>query len=205
MKISRKFTKDGIDPFELLEFHQSSSVIRNPDGSVVFECDDVQVPKSWSQVATDIMAQKYFRKAGIPKHTKPNKEKDIPSWLQASVPDKSKLDKLPEEERTTGETDSRQVFGRLAGCWTYWGYKYGYFDSESDAKAFHDELCYMLANQMAAPNSPQWFNTGLNWAYGIEGPAQGHHFVSPDTHELTKSKDAYTHPQPSCLFYPICF
>lgn len=196
MKIDRLYTKAGSDPFAAIDFTSSSSVIRNPDGSVVFEWKEVIVPQHWSQVATDIIAQKYFRKAGIPKHLKSAKEKNMPSWLQPSVPDKAKLSNLPAAEQTTIENDSRQVFRRLAGCWTYWGYKYGYFDTEADAKAFYDEMCYMLASQMAAPNSPQWFNTGLNWAYGIEGPSQGHHYVDPKTGQMTESQDAYTHPQP---------
>ena len=149
MKINRLFTREGEDPFSSLAFEARSSMIRNPDGSVVFELSDVMVPKEWSQVATDIIAQKYFRKAGIPKYTKLSKEKGIPEWLQPSIPDQDKLSKLPVGERTTIESDSRDVFGRLAGCWTYWGYKHGYFDSENDAKAFCDELKYMLANQMA--------------------------------------------------------
>ena len=200
MKIDRLYTKEGIDPFAALDFTCTSSVIRNPDGSVVFEWKQVIVPKHWSQVAIDIIAQKYFRKAGIPKHVKSAKEKNIPSWLQPSVPDKAKLAPLPEAEQTTVENDSRQVFRRLAGCWTYWGYKHGYFDTEADAQAFHDEMCFMLAHQIAAPNSPQWFNTGLNWAYGIEGPSQGHYYVDPETEQMTPSKDAYTHPQPHACF-----
>ena len=198
MKIERLYTREGQDPFESIEFTTRSSVIRNPDGSIVFEWKEVIVPRNWSQVATDILAQKYFRKAGIPRYLKPAKEKNIPSWLQPSVADKAKLSNLPESEQTTIETDSRQLFRRLAGCWTYWGYSY--FDSEKDARAFYDEMRYMLAKQMAAPNSPQWFNTGLNWAYGITGPSQGHHYIDPDTKQMTKSKDAYTHPQPHACF-----
>ncbi len=200
MKIDRLYTREGKDPYESIEFTTSSSVIRNPDGSVVFEWKEVVVPKNWSQVATDIMAQKYFRKAGIPKHLKSTREKNIPSWLQSSTADQAKLSTLPPAEQTTVETDARQVFHRLAGCWTYWGHKYGYFDSEKDAKAFYDEMCAMLANQVAAPNSPQWFNTGLGWAYGISGPSQGHYYIDPDTKQMTESTDAYTHPQPHACF-----
>ncbi|MBF0288950.1 MAG: vitamin B12-dependent ribonucleotide reductase [SAR324 cluster bacterium] len=200
MKIDRLYTKEGKAPYDSIEFTTSSSVIRNPDGSVVFEWKEVKVPKNWSQVATDIMAQKYFRKAGIPKHLKSAREKNIPSWLQPSVAEKSKLSELPAEEQTTIETDSRQVFHRLAGCWTYWGYKCGYFDTEKDAKAFYDEMCFMLASQIAAPNSPQWFNTGLGWAYDISGPSQGHYYIDPETKQMTESTDAYTHPQPHACF-----
>ncbi len=206
MKIKRLFTMEGEGPYQSLEFENRTSVIRNPDGSVVSEWENVTVPKHWSQVATDIIAQKYFRKAGIPKQLKPAKEKGIPSWLQPSLPDQvesnqEKNETEPNEtESTASETDSREVFHRMAGCWTYWGYKYNYFDTEEDASAFYDELCHMLANQMAAPNSPQWFNTGLNWAYGLNGPPQGHYYVDPKSEEVAPSEDAYTRPQPHACF-----
>jgi len=197
---------EGESPYGSIEFENRASVIRNPDGSIVSKWDNVSVPKHWSQVATDIMAQKYFRKAGIPKHLKPAKEKGVPDWLQPSLYDQAKADQEASEadssavDTTVSETDAREVFHRLAGCWTYWGYKHNYFDTEEDARAFYDELCHMLANQMAAPNSPQWFNTGLNWAYGLSGPAQGHFFVDPKTEEVMPSKDAYTRPQPHACF-----
>jgi ribonucleoside-diphosphate reductase alpha chain len=200
MKIDRHFTQEGQDPYQNLEFETRSSVIRNPDGSVVSEWNEVVVPKQWSQVATDIMAQKYFRKAGVPKHLRSSREKNMPEWLQPSVPDQAKLSKTETADRHGSETDSRQVFHRLAGCWTYWGHKHGYFNEESDARAFYDELSFMLANQQAAPNSPQWFNTGLNWAYGMTGPAQGHYYVKPENGEVHRSDDAYTHPQPHACF-----
>jgi ribonucleoside-diphosphate reductase alpha chain len=200
MKIKRYFTEAGSDPLSSFKFEKRISEIRNPDGSTVFKMDDVLVPNQWSQVATDIIAQKYFRKAGIPKLTKKKSEEGVPVWLQASEPDNENLEKLPEKERHTHECDSKQVFHRLAGCWTYWGWKGNYFDSEEDAKAFYDELMFMFANQMAAPNIAQWFNTGLNWAYGISGPAQGHFFVDYRTGKLTTSEDAYTHPQPHACF-----
>ena len=134
-----------------------------------------------------------MRKAGVPKKLKKVKEADVPIWLQKSVPD-SKSGSLGEE------LDGKQTFRRLAGTWTYWGWKYGYFASEKDARSYYDEMCYMLAFQMVSPNSPQWFNTGLNWAYGIEGPAQGHYFVNPDTEELEESVNAFEHPQPHACF-----
>ena len=143
----------------------------------MFKAENVEVPAGWSQVAADVIAQKYFRKAGVPARLKKVEEETVPSWLWRSVPDEEALAALPEKERTIGERSSKQVFERLAGTWTYWGWKGGYFDSEEDARAFFDELVYMLAMQMAAPNSPQWFNTGLHWAYGIDGPSQGHHYV----------------------------
>ncbi|MEX2463802.1 MAG: vitamin B12-dependent ribonucleotide reductase, partial [Balneolaceae bacterium] len=201
MKFTRLFTKaDWKTPYDEIKFETRLSEIKNPDGSKIFEMNDVVVPSTWSQVATDIIAQKYFRKAGVPVKLQKIKEEGVPAWLQRSKEDSSKLKKLDEEERYTHEIDSRQVFSRLAGCWTYWGWKHNYFDTEEDAKVFYDELCYMLANQMAAPNSPQWFNTGLHWAYGINGPAQGHYYVDAETGKLTKSKDAYTHPQPHACF-----
>ncbi|MCI0449464.1 MAG: vitamin B12-dependent ribonucleotide reductase [Chlorobi bacterium] len=200
MKVDRLFVGESKNPYVNIEFEKRSSVIRNPDGSIVFEMIDIVVPKHWSQVATDILAQKYFRKAGVPKILKKIHEKGVPEWLQASTIDSEALNDVSEDERYTGEKDSRQVFNRLAGCWTYWGFKHGYFNSEEDALNFYNEHCYMLAMQMAAPNSPQWFNTGLNWAYGISGPSQGHYYVDPQTEELLQSTDAYTHPQPHACF-----
>jgi ribonucleoside-diphosphate reductase alpha chain len=200
MRIERRFTKTDQSPYAGIEFRLATSEIRNPDGSVVFRADDVEVPAHWSQVASDVLAQKYFRKAGVPARLKKVEEETIPSWLWRSVPDEAALKELPEKERTIGERGAQQVFDRLAGTWTYWGWKGGYFDSEEDARAFFDEHRYMLAMQMCAPNSPQWFNTGLFWAYGIDGPSQGHYYVDFATGKLTKSKSAYEHPQPHACF-----
>ncbi|HUB26970.1 MAG TPA: LAGLIDADG family homing endonuclease, partial [Tepidisphaeraceae bacterium] len=172
MKISRRFTKQGQDALASVEYEQRTSRIINPDGSVVFEMTDAEIPKFWSQLATDIMVSKYFRKAGVPQTDADGK--------QATGPERS----------------VRQVVHRLAGCWRHWGESHGYFDSPQDAQAFYDELAYMLLHQMAAPNSPQWFNTGLNYAYGITGPSQGHYYVDPKTGKTVRSADAYTHPQP---------
>ncbi|MBM1219224.1 vitamin B12-dependent ribonucleotide reductase [Ponticoccus sp. SC2-23] len=192
MKIERAFTKKGRDAYEGIEFRLGTSEIRNPDGTVVFKLENLEVPAAWSQVASDVIAQKYFRKAGVPSEVDPVKEKGVPGWLSRSKPAKGAV--------MGGETSAKQVFDRLAGAWTYWGWKGGYFTSEEDARAYYDEMRYMLARQMAAPNSPQWFNTGLHWAYGIDGPAQGHHYVDYKTGKLTKSDSAYEHPQPHACF-----
>ena len=200
MKIERKFTTNGKDAYAALNFVKTVSEIRNPDGTVVFRNDQVEVPEGWSQVASDVIAQKYFRKAGIPARLKKVAEEGVPEFLWRSVPDEKALAALPEGERFGGETSARQVFDRLAGAWAYWGWKGGYFSDESDARAYFDEMRFMLAAQMAAPNSPQWFNTGLHWAYGIDGPSQGHFYVDPFTHKLVKSKSAYEHPQPHACF-----
>ena len=200
MKFERRFTTAGKDPYASLEFRFASSEIKNPDGTVVFRAENIEVPVQFSQVATDIMAQKYFRKAGVPAQLKTVEESAVPSWLWRSVPDKAALAKLPEEERFSGESSAKQVFNRLAGTWTYWGWKGGYFSNEEDARTYYDEMCYMLAAQMAAPNSPQWFNTGMHWAYGIDGPSQGHHYVDYRTGKLTRSASAYEHPQPHACF-----
>jgi ribonucleoside-diphosphate reductase alpha chain len=200
MRIERRFTREGNSPYDGIAFRSAASEIRNPDGSVVFHQDAVQVPADWSQVACDVLAQKYFRKAGIPSVSRPVEEADVPAWLWRRVPDEAALEKLDPKERSCSERDARQVFDRLCGTWTYWGWKGGYFDSEADAHAFYDELRYMMAAQYAAPNSPQWFNTGLFWAYGIDGPAQGHHYVDYKTGELTASASAYEHPQPHACF-----
>ncbi|MGH6973409.1 MAG: vitamin B12-dependent ribonucleotide reductase, partial [Stellaceae bacterium] len=200
MRIDRRFTTAGQDPYQGIAFKSATSEIRNPDGSRVFYLPDIEVPADWSQVACDILAQKYFRKAGVPARLKAAEESDVPAWLWRMVPDTKALEKLPSAERNDGERSAKRVFHRLAGTWTYWGWKGGYFDSEADARAYYDEMCFMLCRQMAAPNSPQWFNTGLHWAYGIDGPAQGHYYVDYKTGELTASKSAYAHPQPHACF-----
>jgi len=200
MRIERRFTKADQSPYAEINFQQTTSEIRNPDGSVVFKLEGIEVPADWSQVASDVLAQKYFRKAGVPAHLRPVVEADVPEWLWRQEADREELIKLPANERTTGEKSAKQVFDRLAGTWTYWGWKGGYFDSEADAKAFYDEMRYMLAKQMAAPNSPQWFNTGLHWAYGIDGPSQGHYYVDFKSGALTASASAYEHPQPHACF-----
>ncbi len=191
MRIRRHFTVEGHSPYEGIAFRAATSEIRNPDGSVVFAQDGIEVPESWSQVASDVLAQKYFRKAGVPKALKKVAEEGVPEFLWKSQ---------PATKETTGEKSAKQVFDRLAGTWAYWGWKGGYFDGEADARAFYDELCHMLAAQKCAPNSPQWFNTGLHWAYGIDGPGQGHYYVDNKTGRLTKSTSAYEHPQPHACF-----
>jgi ribonucleoside-diphosphate reductase alpha chain len=172
LQVNRHYTKDGVSPFDLFEYDIRSSVIRNPSGDAVFEMNNVEVPKSWSQVATDILAQKYFRKAGVPQ-------------VDGTI---------------GGETSIKQVAHRMADCWRMWGEKYGYFASSNDAKVFYDEIVYSIVSQMAAPNSPQWFNTGLHSSYGITGKPQGHYFVDPTTGKLSKSTSAYERPQPHACF-----
>jgi ribonucleoside-diphosphate reductase alpha chain len=184
VRIERRFTRRGQSPYDGLTFVKRSSEIRNPDGSTVFKLENIDVPEQWSQLAIDILAQKYFRKAGVP-------QKD-----QAGNP----LVGSDGKPVLGGERDARQVFERLAGCWTHWGKNYGYFKTQEDADAFHDEISCMLARQMAAPNSPQWFNTGLHYAYGLSGPAQGHYYVDPKTREVVKSTNAFEHPQPHACF-----
>ena len=183
LSIKRKYTTPG-NPYNNITWEKRSSKITNPDGSVVFEMNDVEIPSTWSQVATDIMVSKYFRKAGVPQvDTEGNELKD------------------ENGERILGpETSSRQVFDRLAETWRHWGEKTGYFASSDDAQSFEDELKYMLATQMAAPNSPQWFNTGLNYKYDLTGPQQGFWYVDPKTGNLTPGEDSYSRPQPHACF-----
>ncbi|HHX90574.1 MAG TPA: vitamin B12-dependent ribonucleotide reductase [Paracoccus sp.] len=200
MNIERRFTTEGQDAYASLAFTTVVSEIRNPDGTVVYHNDQVEVPQGWSQVASDVIAQKYFRKAGVPARLKKVAEEGVPEFLWRSVADEAALAELPEAARFGGETSARQVFDRLAGAWAWWGWKGGYFAAESDARAYFDEMRFMLAAQMAAPNSPQWFNTGLHWAYGIDGPGQGHFYVDPFTRKLVKSKSSYEHPQPHACF-----
>jgi ribonucleoside-diphosphate reductase alpha chain len=200
MRIERRFTEAGKSPYDGIEFRTTTSEIKNPDGSIVFQARNIEVPAEWSQVACDVLAQKYFRKAGLPVRLKPVPEADLPDWLCRHVPDEEALSALDPDQRTVGETKATQVFDRMAGTWTYWGWRGGYFDAESDARAYYDEMRYMLAKQMAAPNSPQWFNTGLHWAYGIDGPSQGHYYVDFLTGKLVSSASAYEHPQPHACF-----
>jgi ribonucleoside-diphosphate reductase alpha chain len=183
-----------------MAFRAADSEIRNPDGSVVFSMKGIDVPADWSAVAADVLAQKYFRRAGVPARLAKVAEHDVPQWLWRSIPDEAALAELPQAERFGSETSARQVFERMAGAWTYWGWKGGYFDSEDDARAFFDEHCFMLAAQICAPNSPQWFNTGLHWAYGIDGPGQGHWFVDHRDGEAHPSSSAYERPQPHACF-----
>ncbi|MGD9692840.1 MAG: adenosylcobalamin-dependent ribonucleoside-diphosphate reductase [Phycisphaerales bacterium] len=193
MKITRKFTTAGRDPFATVEWVRRSSKISNPDGSVVFQMDDAEVPSTWSQLATDIMVSKYFRKAGVPQ---------VESGVDAvkGLTDGNFVRDESGKPVLGPERSAKQVIHRLAGCWRHWGETHGYFDSASDAQAFYDELVYMLVHQIAAPNSPQWFNTGLNWAYGISGPAQGHFIADPTTGKVSLAEDAYSHPQPHACF-----
>ena len=187
MRIDRRFTKADPSPYAEIAFQKTTSEIRNPDGSVVFQLDDIEVPADWSQVACDVLAQKYFRKAGVPAKLRPVVEARVPDWLWRKVADREALLKLPRPRSATSARRRRQqVFDRLAGTWTYWGWKGGYFDSEEDARAFFDEMRYMLAARWRRPTRPQWFNTGLHWAYGIDGPAQGHYYVDFQTGELTR-------------------
>ena len=200
MKIPRYYTRAGESPYARIPFHRVTASLRSATGDLVFEQHKVEVPKKWSQTATDILAQKYFRRKGIPHFLKRIPEKDIPRFAQRSAPDTQKLQTLPDEQRYTGETSAKQVFSRLAGTWTYWGARNGYFDSDEDAQAFCDEMQFMLACQIASPNSPQWFNTGLFWAYGIEGPPQGHWYIDEQTKTPALAQTAYERPQPHACF-----
>ncbi|MBK8207781.1 MAG: adenosylcobalamin-dependent ribonucleoside-diphosphate reductase [Planctomycetes bacterium] len=187
--IPRRFTNPGEDVLAKVKYARRATKITNPDGSVVFQMDGAEIPADWSQLATDIMISKYFRKAQVPQfaegadpiHSEPLRDEDGNIILGP-------------------ERSARQVVNRLAGCWRHWGEKYGYFRSPEDAQAYYDEMAFMLIHQYAAPNSPQWFNTGLAWAYDLTGPSQGHFYVDPDTGTLTRSTDAYTHPQPHACF-----
>lgn len=200
MRITRHFTKADASPYKGLSFETRRSEIRNPNGDLIADAGAFLAPETWSQTACDILAQKYFRRAGVPASTKAVEDTDMPDWLRARTANMAELSKLPKAKRYGGETDARQVFNRMAGCWTYWGWKGGYFDREQDARAYYDETRYMLATQMAAPNSPQWFNTGLNWAYGLTDDPQGHYFVDYQTGKPTLSANAYEHPQPHACF-----
>ncbi|MBB5519620.1 vitamin B12-dependent ribonucleotide reductase [Amphiplicatus metriothermophilus] len=200
MRIERRYVQTPGAPYGAVPFRRADSVIRAIDGRVVSEARDVEVPAAWSQTAVDILVHKYLRKSGVPAATRKVREKGVPDFLQRSMPDVAGLAKLPPEARYGGETSARQVFDRLAGAWGYWGWKGGYFRDAEEAQAFVDEMRYMLAAQIGAPNSPQWFNTGLHWAYGIEGDGQGHYYVDHATGALSPSDSAYERPQPHACF-----
>ncbi len=199
MKFNRTYTRPD-DAYAGVAFEPRTSKIVNPDGSVIFQLKDVMVPSGWSQVAVDVLAQKYCRKAGVPSRLKRVDDMSVPEWLRPSTPDDAALAELPRGEQFGAERDARQVFDRLAGTWTFWAYKNDYFDSESDAQIYYDEMRAMLARQIGAPNSPQWFNTGLHWAYGIAGTPEGHYYVDAQTGENHVSPNAYEHPQASACF-----
>ncbi|MGZ8554433.1 MAG: vitamin B12-dependent ribonucleotide reductase, partial [Chitinophagaceae bacterium] len=181
LQFRRRYTSDKVDVFDLFEYDYRTSVIRNPSGETMFEMNNVEVPKQWSQIATDILAQKYFRKAGVP---------------QADA----RLNDAVGQGSLGRETSAKQVAHRLANCWKVWGEKYGYFASSADAQIFYDEVVYSILNQMCVPNSPQWFNTGLYESYGIIGKPQGHYYVDSTDGELKKSTSAYERPQPHACF-----
>ena len=184
LRITRRFTAAGVDPYNTIDWIRRDSRITNPDGSVVFEMTDAEIPAQWSQVASDIIISKYFRKAGVPQYDE----------------DGSQLFDEEGNPVLGPERSAKQVFDRLAGTWRHWGEKEGYFASTEDAEAFEDELKYMLAHQIASPNSPQWFNTGLNWAYGLTGTPQGFWYVDSETEGAVPSPDAYTRPAPHACF-----
>jgi ribonucleoside-diphosphate reductase alpha chain len=181
LKFQRKYTNEDVHVFDQFEYDYRTSIIRNPSGEVVFEMNNVEVPKQWSQIATDILAQKYFRKAGVPQ------------------PD-ARLNDAVGQGSTGRETSAKQVAHRMANCWRVWGERYGYFHSEKDAQVFYEELVYSILNQMCVPNSPQWFNTGLHESYGIKGKPQGHYYVDQTDGQLKKSTSAYERPQPHACF-----
>ncbi len=184
LEISRLFTKKGVDPLSEIDYELRSCKISNPDGTIVYEANDIEVPKNWSQVASDILISKYIRKKGVPQLDR----------FGNKIKDKDGSFKLGSEKSI------KQVISRIAGCWRWWGEKYNYFNSKQDAVSFEEEMKFMLVNQYCAPNSPQWFNTGLAYAYDIKGTPQGHWYAEPKTGHLKKSEDAYTHPQPHACF-----
>ncbi len=200
LKVTRFFTRPGADVYDGIDFRKTSVEIRNPNGEVVFHADDIEVPSSWSQVAADIVVCKYFRKGGISACLQRKEEAGVPAWLWPSEPDPIALDARAKAERSGSETTIKQLLHRLAGTWTYWGWKGGYFSGEEDAEAFYDEMRFMLVKQIAAPNSPQWFNTGLHWAYGIDAPSQDHYFIDEKSGKACASKSACRRPQPHACF-----
>ncbi|NBN62255.1 adenosylcobalamin-dependent ribonucleoside-diphosphate reductase [Pannonibacter tanglangensis] len=195
MRIERLFTRDGADAYSGISFRSHTSEMRTHDGRVLSRLEDIEVPAQFSQVAADVLCQKYLRRRGVPMRLKRIAEPGVPVWLQRQEADHAALAALPESLRSGGETSARQAFDRLAGAWTYWGWKTGTFADETEARIFHDEMRAMMALQVGAPNSPQWFNAGLHWAYGITGEAQGHWTIDLATGQPVPSTSAYERPQ----------
>ncbi len=200
MHITRLITDQATDPFAGVTFRKVDVEICSADPAARVCLTDIEVPAQWSYTAAETFVRYYIRRAGVPAVLTRVKERDVPEWLWRAVPDTAAMQALPEAQRTTHETSAKQVFLRLAGAWTYWGVKAGYFDHDTDAQAFHDEVAAMLARQVMAPNSPQWLNNGLFWAYGMAGPAQGHFFGDIETGKLKPSNNAYERPQLHACF-----
>ena len=200
MEFQRWFTKDNSSNIFAVEFVKAISKLKHNDGKLLYSSVEVEVPATWAQISIDILVQKYFRKSGIPVALKKVQEDGIPTWLQASEIDYDVLNTLPKENRYVGESSAKEVFRRIAGTWTYWGFKSNYFSSEQDALVFFEEVQFLLCNQIMSPNSPQWFNTGLHWAYGIHGESQGHYYFNEKLNEVVQSKNAYERPQPHACF-----
>ena len=139
LRVPRHFTRAGVNPLDEVTWDKRRTVIANPDGSVVFQMDAVEVPATWSQLATDIVVSKYFRKAGLP--GTPGHETSVRQVVQ----------RLAHTIRVSGESQG------------------GYFATPEDAEAFEAELSHMLVHQIGAFNSPVWFNCGLFHEYGIKG------------------------------------
>jgi ribonucleoside-diphosphate reductase alpha chain len=170
LALERRYTRPDVDPFDGMVWESRSSVITNPDGSVVFKMEGAEVPAGWSQLATDIVVSKYFRKAGI------------------------------HGDKKRGETSVRQVIHRIAHTIRKAGEDFGgYFATKKDADTFEAELSWMMANQYGAFNSPVWFNCGLYHEYGITGSG-GNWAYSEQANAVAETPDAYSHPQCSACF-----
>lgn len=200
MRIPRQITFANESPFAGVTFKTVDVEICASDPAARVCLTDVEVPAHWSYEAAETFVRYYIRRAGVPVAVTRVREEGVPAWLARSVPDTAALMALPPEARTTHERSATQVFSRMAGMWTYWGFKAGYFDTEEDARAFHDETCALLARQVMAPNSPQWFNAGLHWAYGMTGPAQGHFYADMVDGKVHRSASAYERPQLHACF-----
>jgi len=156
LHVPRRFTRPGVDPLDEVAWDKRRTVIANPDGSIVFQMDDVEVPAGWSQLATDIVVSKYFRKAGLP--GKPGHETSV----------RQVVHRIAHTLRAAGERQG------------------GYFATPDDADAFEAELAWMLVHQVGAFNSPVWFNCGLWHEYAIGGSGGNHYWdAATDTIQVT--------------------
>lgn len=167
LKFERLFTKDLSGPYEGVHWEQRSSQIQYAGGKTSSQIG-IRAPSGWSQIAVDIMAQKYACKAKV-------------------------HEGLPER-------DIERIINRVVDCWAHWGEQMNYFETKEMKAIFSDELKYMMIHQMASPNSPQWFNTGLYHSYALRGDCQGHYYYDQESSQVVELEGAYERPQAHACF-----
>lgn len=187
MRVERYFTSEEQDVFACVNYRTISIEICHDVAAHRLCIPHFEIPQNWSDDAARHLAHQFARRKGVPEKTATIVEEGVPDWLQRHVP-------IP-DTAMGGETSIKQMVRRLVGAWTYWGWNQGYFDTESDARAFYDEHCFLILTQRAMPAAPQWQNTGLNWAYGLSARSSGNYYVDAESGELCESECSYERPQ----------